>query len=110
MEDYQDMIKRLTIPGMIALLAGTARFAFSEKKSLWSFFRGVMLAGFVGFMTGFGLQDSHLSEGVRFAIIGVTSFCADEVAMFLVAAATELRKDPLGYLSKIVDSLRGKKP
>lgn len=101
---------KLAIPASIAFMAGFARFAFSDKKSLWSFFRGVVLAGFIGLMTSLGIVDLPVSEGVKGMIIGVTSFCADEVAMFIIAVANEVRKDPLGYVSKFIDALRGAGP
>lgn len=108
MEDIEDLFKKLMIPAMISLMAGLARFFFSDKRSIWGFLRGVFLASFFGFMTGLGLQDTGLSDGARYAIVGATSFCADEFAMLLVGAAQKIRKDPLGYLASVLDALRGK--
>lgn len=107
MQDYEELQKKLMIPVIISLMAAVARFAFSQQKSFLSFLRGVAIAAFVGLTTALGIHDTALSEATKGAIIGVTAFCADEVAMFLIASAGELRKDPLGYAARIFDALRG---
>jgi len=109
MFDDQELQKKLLIPAGSILAASIARFAFSEKRSFWTFLRGVAIAGFVGLMTSLGIHDVAMEEGTKGMIIGVTSFCGDEVAMFLIAVATEARKDPLGYLHKIINALRAQK-
>lgn len=109
MLEDQDLHKKLLIPAVISLFAGFARYAFSEKRSFWHFIRGALIAGFVGLMTSLAIQDVAMSEGIKGMIIGVTSFCADEVATFLVAAATEARRDPLGYVDRMVKAFRGEK-
>lgn len=106
MQEYEELHKKLLVPVIISLMAAVARFAFSQQRTFWSFLRGVAIAGFVGLMTSLGIHDLALSEGTKGMIIGITSFCADEVAMFVIASATEMRKDPLGYVSRIIDALR----
>jgi len=103
----QESMEKLTVPALIAVMAGFTRFAFSEKRSVWSFFRGITVAGFVGAMTTLGLQTMHIDPSLKGVIIGGTSFCADEVAMFTIAAANEVRKDPLRYVANILDAVRG---
>lgn len=107
MFDSDDQLQKLTVPAIIAVAAGFARFAFSEKRSVWSFFRGITIAGFVGAMTTLGLDSVHIEPSMKGVIIGVTAFCADEVALFALAAANEVRKDPLRYISNILDAVRG---
>lgn len=83
---------------MISLMAGFARFIFSDKKSVLSLCRGIFIAGFVGMMTGYGLQDVEFSEGTKGLVIGVASFCADEVLMIILKFAAHVKKDPVKYV------------
>ena len=107
MFESNEPLEKLTIPAIIAIMAGFARFAFAEKRSVWSFFRGITIAGFVGSMTTLGIHNMAMDEGMKGVIIGVTAFCADEVALFTIAAANEVRKDPLKYVSNLIDAIRG---
>lgn len=97
-DEYSDLLKKLTIPASISLMAGLARFVFSDNKSLLTFLRGMFIAGFVGMMTGYGLQDAELSEGMKGLIIGASSFCADEVLMIVLKFAAHVKKDPMKYV------------
>lgn len=110
MFEDKEALEKLTVPAIIAVAAGFTRFAFSEKRSVWSFVRGLTVAGFVGAMTTLALQSSTIEPSMRGVIIGVTAFCADEVALFALAAANEVRKDPLRYVSNILDAFRGVTP
>ena len=107
MFDSDDQLQKLTVPAIIAMAAGFARFAFSEKRSVWAFFRGITIAGFVGAMTTLGMASVNIDPSMKGVIIGVTAFCADEVALFALAAVNEVRKDPLRYISNILDAVRG---
>lgn len=98
MDEYSELLKKLTIPVTISLMAGFARFIFSDNKSLLTFLRGIFIAGFVGMMTGFGLQDAAFSEGTKGLIIGISSFCADEVLMIVLKFATNVKQDPMKYV------------
>lgn len=106
-DDFAAYARKLLIPVTIAVMGGFARFAFSENRSFVSFIRGVVIAAFVGVMVSLALQDTFLSESMRGMIIGVSSFCADEVVLFLLACAKEVRNDPLKYLMNILTAVRG---
>lgn len=101
MQEFENLIQKLTIPVTIALMAGLARFAFSEQKSIWTFFRGMLIASFVGLMTGNGLQDSGLGDGMKFAIIGATSFCADEVLSIIIKIVVWVKEDPVNRIREV---------
>lgn len=109
MDHLDETFRRLTIPVTIAAMAGFARFLFSRERSLLSFFRGVTIAGFVGLMTSLGLQHVEIDEGMKGMIIGITSFCADEVAQVLIALAKEIQKDPFKYIYRVIDAFRSQK-
>ncbi len=105
--DFNELIRKMTIPVIIALMGGLARFAFSGNRSFGAFIRGVIIAGFVGVMVTFALEGTLLAEGTKGMIIGVASFCADETIMFVLACAKEIKKDPLKYLMNVIDAFRG---
>ena len=108
MSDIEEMVKRLLLPAVFSIFGGIARVVFSGTKCIWCFGRGIILSGFVGLACALGLQGLDIPEGPKGMIIGVAAFCAEEAAMFLVELATAIKKDPLGYATRILSALRGR--
>ncbi len=106
-DDFLAFARKLIIPITIAVMGGFARFAFSNNRSVWGFLRGVIIAAFVGVMVSLALQDTFLSESMKGMIVGVSSFTADEIVLFILACFREVMKDPLKYAMNVLGAIRG---
>lgn len=86
--------------GGISTLAAASRTILSEdRRSITGFLRGLVLAIFVGVLTGFAMNDYDFGPGTQGAIVGVSAFVADDILMIILAVTKNLRKDP----SKLID-------
>lgn len=85
----------ITAAGGWSILAAASRSIISEdRRSMIGFLRGFVMALFVGIIVGFLVQNYSLSISLSNAIVGVTSFCADDILLMILTASAAIRKDP----------------
>lgn len=85
----------------IALIAGIARAVTDkEKRKLWPFVQGLFLAGFVGAMTAFALEQTAFSEPFKGFIIGLASFAGEDLLMGLLKLSKQFGVHPLETVKK----------
>lgn len=95
--------------GAIGLLVGFANGIIQKKHGGWGGFFGAIATGVViAIITGLAVQDYVASETYRIAIIGACTVISDDIWAGLKALGQGLRVDPLGYLTRIIDALRGR--
>jgi hypothetical protein len=86
-------------------MAGAAQF----KHGGWGGVARALVIGMgVAVLVGFGVSDYVPSQTLRFAIIGGCAAIAEDIWFGLKAIGAGLRSDPLGYVGKVIDALRGK--
>lgn len=98
MDEIQNAINKLGFPILLSIMASLARFMFSDKKSMFTFLRGVIVSSFAGAIVAMALEDTSYGEGFRGAIVGVSAFCADEVLMVFILLAKNMKDDPVKYV------------
>lgn len=98
MEKFQHWINELSFPIAFSLIAGLVRFMFSDKKSVLSFLRGVIISCFAGALVSMFLQSYQFNEGMKGAIVGVSAFVADEFLMVIIIIAKNFKDDPMSYV------------
>ncbi len=80
----------------IAMLAGIARSVTDkEKRKVWPFVQGLFLAGFVGAMTAFALEQTNFSEPFKGFIIGLASFAGEDLLMGVLKLSKQFGLQPL---------------
>lgn len=107
MYDFFETYEKFILPAMLSFVAALARFAFSDKKSILIFLRGVIISCFAGAMMALALQDYEMGEGMKGAIVGVSAFCADEVLAVLITMAKHIKDDPMRWVRDYLNSRRG---
>lgn len=86
-------------------VAGAAQF----KHGGWGGVIKALAMGMgVAVLVGFGVSDYVQSQTLKFAIIGGCAAIAEDIWFGLKAMGTGLRTDPLGYVGRVVDALRGR--
>lgn len=79
----------------IGTMATISRSILSEdRRTLAGFFRGLVLALFVGFIVGSLIQDYNFSPSTQGGIVGVCAFVADDLLLIVLSVTTKLRNNP----------------
>lgn len=86
-------------------VAGAAQF----KHGGWGgVIRALAMGMGIAVLVGFGVSDYVESQTLKFAIIGGCAAIAEDIWFGLKAMGTGLRSDPLAYVGRVLDALRGK--
>ena len=94
---------------VIGLVVGFANGLIQKKHGGWpGFFSAVATGAVVAVIVGLGIQDYVPSETFRIAIIGVCAVVSDDIWAGFKALGQGLRTDPLGFLTRIIDAMRGR--
>lgn len=95
--------------GVIGLVVGIANGIIQRKHGGWGgFFSAIMWGVIVSVLVGLLVQDYIESEALRFAIIGLCAVISDDIVTGLRTFGAGLRTDPVGYVAKVLNALRGK--
>lgn len=103
-EEIMRIFKPLfSLVGISALAAASRSLLSPDRRSLPAFFRGLVLACFVGGVVGLSMQDSDLTPSIQGAVVGISGFVADDLLLALVAFTTKLREDPMAVVNAVID-------
>jgi hypothetical protein len=93
---------------VIGLLAGFAQGVVQRRHGGWGGFVSALATGvIVAVIVGLALQGLVPSEAMRFAIVGVCAIVAEDIWIGLKTLGQSLRADPLGFVFRVLDALRG---
>jgi hypothetical protein len=68
----------------------------------------VLVGVAVAILVGLGLEDFIASETARLAIVGACAVVSEDIWAGLKAVGNSLRKDPLGFVMRLLDAVRGR--
>ena len=83
--DCVEQFLHLLMPFLLALMGGVAHGLNRPKENFtwWGFLTGLIVAGFVGVVVYYLLQDLHVSENFKSATIAISGYSADKVLMMV---------------------------
>lgn len=97
--------------GVVGLFIGATTGIIQRRHGDWpSFFASVATAAGVAVICGLAINDLVPSETLRFAIIGVCAVVSEDILGGLRALGRGLRADPIGFVVRVLDALRGVAP
>ena len=85
--------------------AGVSQF---ESKRWPGIARAALLGMCVAVIVGLGVADYVSNETARLAIVGACAAIGEDIWAGLKSVGRGLRQDPLGYLSRLLEALRGR--
>ena len=105
--DVEIWAARWGVPIGVALLAIAARALLStERATLGSLTRTVVVGLFVGAVTNLWLADAGLlTDGARGAVVGVAAVLAEDLVLALMRIGRRLRDDPLGVVTWVLAAM-----
>lgn len=90
-----EMLKTLaSLTGLSTLAAASRTMLSEDRRTFTGYIRAIILALFVGSITGLLIQDYNLSAATEGGIVGVAAFIADDILIFIVRVAKMLSDNP----------------
>lgn len=94
--------------GLLGLVVGIAAGIVSKRYGDWrGWVRGLVSAVLVGALVGLGIHDSTLAAATQGAVIGACAFVAPDILDGLMQLASLIRADPIGFVRRVRNALRG---
>lgn len=94
--------------GVLALVIGVFRSIIQTKRGWFNWTRGVITSILVGVTVGLGIDSLNIALTAKFAVVAVTAYLADDLLTGLLVVGSTFREDPMSFVKKLIDSLRGK--
>ena len=113
MKDEQEikiLVLTATTSGIVALLSGVARLIIQQKYGSWTIFlRGLLSSIVVGVMVGFAVEDYSAMTAGKLTLVAASAYLAEDLLVGFSIMGNLFRQDPLGFLYRIMDAIKGKK-
>jgi len=94
---------------IVGLIAGITQGVVVKRHGGWGGLLRAMLTGVaVAVFVGLGIEDFIESETARLAIVGACAVISEEIWDGLHWFGSELRRDPLGFIVRLVNVARGR--
>ena len=94
---------------IVGAVASLAKGVVEQRHGGWlGFVRAVLTGVAVAVLVGLGLEDFIASETARLAIVGACAVVSEDIWAGLKAIGSSLRKDPLGFVMRLLDAIRGR--
>jgi len=88
---------------LLALAAALVRVVMTAKRMTpLGFVRGIVVSAFVAMLTGFALQEWQVAPGLKYAVIGMLAFVADDLLIGILRLGSILREDPKAFLQILI--------
>lgn len=95
--------------GVVGAVAGLAQGVIERRHGGWGGFCRAVLSGVaVAVIVGLGIEDFVKTETFRLGIVGACAVVSEDIWAGLKAVGASLRKDPLGFLARLIDAVRGR--
>lgn len=93
---------------VVGLFSGAGAGVAQFKNGGWpAVFRAAVIGTFVAVIVGLGISSYIANETIKLAIVGACAAIGEDIFEGLKTFGRGIRKDPLGYLSRVFDALRG---
>lgn len=90
-------------PVVASTAAATVRFMLMPKeKNIWTYLRGLVLAGVTSVFAFQILVDQGVSPEAAPFYSGIFAFCADDLLRGLLHAGKLAHEDPIGFLRSLL--------
>lgn len=97
--------------GLVGIVTGAAQGAVQKRHGGWGgFFTAIMTAVVVSVIVGLAIEGFVVSETLRLAIVGACAVVSEDIWNGLKTLGFGLRKDPLGFIVRVLDAVRGREP
>jgi hypothetical protein len=97
--------------GIIGLITGIAQGIVQKRHGGWGGFISAILTGIVvSVIVGLAIQGFVSSETLRLAIVGACAVVSEDIWNGLKTLGAGLRADPLGFVVRVLDAIRGRAP
>ena len=82
-----------------------------KRHGGWTGFARALLTGIsVSVIVGLGIEGFVSSETLRLAIVGGCAVVSEDIWVGLRTLGATMRRDPFGFLFRVMDALRGREP
>lgn len=93
---------------VVGVIAGLAQ-GVEQRHGGWAGLgRAVLTGTAVAVIVGLGIEDFIPSETARLAIVGACAVVSEDIWAGLKTLGSAVRKDPLGFVARILDAMRGR--
>lgn len=93
----------------VGVVAGIAQGVVEKRHGGWGgFARAVLTGTAVAVIVGLGIEDFIASETARLAIVGACAVISEDIWAGLKALGSAMRRDPLGFVARVIDAVRGR--
>lgn len=94
---------------VVGLFAGLAQGVVEKRHGGWGgFLRAVLTGTAVAVIVGLAIEGFVASETLRLAIVGGCAVVSEDIWMGLRTLGGTMRRDPLGFLVRVLDAIRGR--
>lgn len=95
--------------GIVGLFVGVVQGNIQRRHGGWpGFFAFLATAVTVAVISGLAIQSFVASEPLRLAIVGICAVVSEDIFLGLKALGGGVRTDPIGFVVRVVDALRGR--
>lgn len=106
--DLEKVIAVAVPAGGLGLVTGVVSGVIKQRYGSWqNWVKGLIGAVSVAVLVGLGIHDTSLGITTQAFIIGVCAFVSSDLIESVYQLATVARSDPVGFLQKVRDALRG---
>lgn len=97
--------------GIVGLLTGVVQGIVQKRHGGWGGFVSAILTGMVvSIMVGLAIEGFVTSETLRLAIVGACAVVSEDIWNGLKTLGYGIRADPLGFIVRVLDAIRGREP
>ncbi len=94
---------------LVGFFAGLAQGVIAKRHGGWGGFLRALLMGIsVAVIVGLGIEGFVAPETLRLAIVGACAVVSEDIWMGLRSLGAALRRDPLGFIVRVLDAVRGR--
>lgn len=95
--------------GIVGLFAGITQGVIQRRHGGWSgFFSSIFRGVMVSLIVGLAIESVVPSETMRLAIVGACAVVSEDIMAGLKALGRSLSVDPLGFIVRVLDAVRGR--
>jgi hypothetical protein len=104
-----ETITALIASAAVGFVVSLAHGVVEKRHGGWfGFFRALLTGVSISVIVGLAIQDVVGSETLRLAIVGACTIVSEDIWMGLRTLGAALRRDPFGFIVRVLDAVRGR--